>query len=596
MERGPDNPAEDPDGYRRYSQIVQLDPAVPVNLETFVSPEENVPSSVLERQNSASSRHHHSPRPSQGSIDLPTVQKPPAALIDPEKQAPIPEEKPSVTHAHEYAQGKSQVTAAAPQPAGTADLPHPRVYNAQASIVNIENESGIYENNPVGFGGYLWVGLCFVTSYIFCLFGLSFLLTCALFSSFKKKHRHKKENKRLNIVPPHFPKLDKTNRKLKADLAYYADARGYRMEEVEVTTQDGFVLKLQHLTNPNDTPEVRARRYPVIMLHGLMQAAAAYATSGEHSLAYFMLESGYDVWLANNRNGFEPKHSRFGYLNLKLWSWRIKEMGTRDLPAIIDYVRDKTNSEKVALVGHSQGTTQTFLALSRGYMPELGNKLSAFVALAPAVYGGKLLDRYFLKWVRRLNLTGFRLFFGHHGFFSIMMQMRRILPKRFFGYAGAIMFSYLFEWNDYLWDKRYNGRQFIFSPVYVSAELMYWWAGKGGFADTGCIFHSDTPDEPWFDAQLPPVCIVVPGMDDLVNPHKLVDRFHNVECRLEPSHDVEVVNVPEYSHVDVLWAIDTIEKVGMPMSDFIWRTRNKQEGRDWLVPSNANVHVPSETS
>ncbi|VVT49117.1 uncharacterized protein SAPINGB_P002112 [Magnusiomyces paraingens] len=562
--------------YRPYSQVVQLDPAVPVNLETFVEPEENVPSSVLERQAT-----HHSTENFAAVAD--SIQVPEPAQTEKTAQQ---SQAQTFSHAHEYAQARANQQLGAER----RTLGQP-----VAPIVNVENESGIYTREPVTFWGYVGVVICFVTSYLFCLFGLSFLLTCAFFSSLKKKHKHKKKNKRLNIVPPHFPKLDKTNRKLKPDLAYYAEARGYKMEELEVTTSDGFIVKVQHLINPNDTPAVRASRYPVVMLHGLLQAAAAYATSGEHSLAFFMLESGYDVWLANNRNGFKPKHTNYKYLDLRMWSWRISEMGTRDLPAIINFICEQTGSAKVALVAHSQGTTQTFLALSRGYMPELGDKISAFVALAPAVYGGKLLDRYFLRWVRHLSLKSYRLFFGHHGFFSIMMQMRRIIPYSFFGYCGKIMFSYLFEWNDYLWDSRYNGRQFIFSPVYVSSELMYWWVGKGGFADRGCIFTSEDPTIPWYDEHLPPVCIVVPGLDDLVNPHKLVDRFHNVECRLV-QHDIEIVNVPEYSHVDVLWAIDTIEKVGMPMSSFIWRTRHKQEGREWMTPSYANVHVPSETS
>jgi pimeloyl-ACP methyl ester carboxylesterase len=38
-------------------------------------------------------------------------------------------------------------------------------------------------------------------------------------------------------------------------------------------------------------------------------------------------------------------------------------MGIYDLPAMIDYVRDQSKQEKVSYIGHSQGTTEMFLAL-----------------------------------------------------------------------------------------------------------------------------------------------------------------------------------------------------------------------------------------
>jgi len=39
-------------------------------------------------------------------------------------------------------------------------------------------------------------------------------------------------------------------------------------------------------------------------------------------------------------------------------------MGTEDVPAVMDYIREVTNNEKVAYIAHSQGTTQMFYALT----------------------------------------------------------------------------------------------------------------------------------------------------------------------------------------------------------------------------------------
>ena len=57
-------------------------------------------------------------------------------------------------------------------------------------------------------------------------------------------------------------------------------------------------------------------------------------------------------------------------------------MGMYDIPAVIDYILDTTNQPKVAYIGHSQGTTQMFYALSENE-PFFKDKVSIFIALAP---------------------------------------------------------------------------------------------------------------------------------------------------------------------------------------------------------------------
>ena len=57
-------------------------------------------------------------------------------------------------------------------------------------------------------------------------------------------------------------------------------------------------------------------------------------------------------------------------------------MGTGDLPTWIDYILEETHQEKIAYIGHSQGTSQMFYGLSEqeAYFKD---KLSLFVALGP---------------------------------------------------------------------------------------------------------------------------------------------------------------------------------------------------------------------
>jgi lysosomal acid lipase/cholesteryl ester hydrolase len=60
-------------------------------------------------------------------------------------------------------------------------------------------------------------------------------------------------------------------------------------------------------------------------------------------------------------------------------------MGLYDLPAIIDFILNVTGTEKLKYVGHSEGTTQLFMAAT--LEPEyFKSKISVFLALAPVAY------------------------------------------------------------------------------------------------------------------------------------------------------------------------------------------------------------------
>ena len=63
-------------------------------------------------------------------------------------------------------------------------------------------------------------------------------------------------------------------------------------------------------------------------------------------------------------------------------SWH--EIGARDLPAMIDYILEKTGNKKIFYIGHSQGTTSFFVMASE--LPEYNNKIISMHALAPVAY------------------------------------------------------------------------------------------------------------------------------------------------------------------------------------------------------------------
>ena len=289
-------------------------------------------------------------------------------------------------------------------------------------------------------------------------------------------------------------------------------------------------------------------------------------------------------------------------------------MGVMDLPAHISRVLLETGFQKLGLVCHSQGTTETFVALAKQQRPDLGHKISVFCALAPAVYAGSLIGKMYFKFMRIISPGMFRVMFGIHAFIPFMLTMHSMLPGKLYGALGYRVFSFLFNWSDDRWDQGLRDRYFQFSPIYISSECMRWWLGRECFARQRCILstrteneHEDEEDEEedsdtnrkthptkhqgshedrerraWYDDQVPPFALWVAGCDQLVNGRRLLRRF---ERGREPN--VRVVHskvIPEYEHLDVLWAIDSLDQVGKEVREVLWKTAPEHAREICRVP------------
>ena len=84
----------------------------------------------------------------------------------------------------------------------------------------------------------------------------------------------------------------------------------------------------------------------------------------------------------------DPKHDK------AYWEFSFTEMGLYDAPAFIDHIRNETGQSKVSYIGHSQGTSQMFSAMSQDH-EFWKERLNVFIALAP---------------VTKLTYTGSELF------------------------------------------------------------------------------------------------------------------------------------------------------------------------------------------
>jgi hypothetical protein len=123
--------------------------------------------------------------------------------------------------------------------------------------------------------------------------------------------------------------------------------------------------------------------------------------------------------------------------------WTIRELAMYDLPALVEYVCDATGYDKasidsqsygfqthrssyllcitfpcffrypkIAFIGHSQGNGIAFISLSVGMRPEIGQRLSCFIALAPAVYAGPLTHGFPFTTLSQIEWSRWKIIFG----------------------------------------------------------------------------------------------------------------------------------------------------------------------------------------
>lgn len=158
---------------------------------------------------------------------------------------------------------------------------------------------------------------------------------------------------------------------------------GYKCQEFEVETEDGYILSVQRI------PEGRLggdgkNRPPVLIQHGVLVDAATWLLNpAEQNLPFILADSGFDVWLANTRGTrFSLKHTHLTPNQAKFWDWSWDEVASYDLPATFDFVYRQTG-QKMDYVGHSMGTLVALTSFAEG---KLLDKLKSAAMLSPIAY------------------------------------------------------------------------------------------------------------------------------------------------------------------------------------------------------------------
>ncbi|CAI0457577.1 unnamed protein product [Linum tenue] len=131
---------------------------------------------------------------------------------------------------------------------------------------------------------------------------------------------------------------------------------GYKCQEIDVVTQDGFILNMQRIPEGRDGNGGGdgIKRQPVLIQHGVLVDGMTWLlNSPEQNLPLILADKGFDVWIANTRGTrFSRRHTSLKPNEHAFWNWSWDELVLFDLPAFVDHVQQETG-QKMHYVGHS---------------------------------------------------------------------------------------------------------------------------------------------------------------------------------------------------------------------------------------------------
>ncbi|XP_020173308.1 triacylglycerol lipase 2 [Aegilops tauschii subsp. strangulata] len=159
---------------------------------------------------------------------------------------------------------------------------------------------------------------------------------------------------------------------------------GYPCEEHTVTTVDGYILSLQRIPRGRRASGGGGAGQPVLLQHGVLTDGMTWLLSSpEESLAYILADSGFDVWVANNRGTrWSSRHVSLDSSSRRYWDWSWDDLVVNDMPSLVDYIYSHTE-QKPHFLGHSMGTLVALAAFSEGRTVD---KLKSAALLTPVAY------------------------------------------------------------------------------------------------------------------------------------------------------------------------------------------------------------------
>ncbi|GBG58765.1 hypothetical protein CBR_g165 [Chara braunii] len=188
---------------------------------------------------------------------------------------------------------------------------------------------------------------------------------------------------------------------------------GYPYEAMKVTTEDGYILKLERIPRPES-------RKVVFMQHGLLDSALGWLSNGvTGSQAFAAYDHGFDVFLGNFRGYSSKEHVNTNISAASYWKYSINEHGVQDIPAMVDKIHEIKCAElaepnrdsirrrvpqegsssiksdggdeaeeampySLSVIAHSLGGAATLIYVVTRQLQNIPHRLSRIILLSPA--------------------------------------------------------------------------------------------------------------------------------------------------------------------------------------------------------------------
>ncbi|TYI06887.1 hypothetical protein ES332_A10G190100v1 [Gossypium tomentosum] len=161
---------------------------------------------------------------------------------------------------------------------------------------------------------------------------------------------------------------------------------GYKCQEHEVKTKDGYILSMQRIPERRFEGNSNAgiKKQPILIQHGVLVDGMTWLlNSPQQNLPMILADNGFDVWIANTRGTrFCRKHVSLDSAQAEFWNWSWDELVSFDLPAVFDFVFNQTQ-QKIHYIGHSLGTLIGLASFSEGHQADT---LKSAAFLSPIAY------------------------------------------------------------------------------------------------------------------------------------------------------------------------------------------------------------------
>lgn len=362
-------------------------------------------------------------------------------------------------------------------------------------------------------------------------------------------------------------------------------SRGFKSETYYVQTGDDYILALIRIVNPNDASE---KKRPVLLQHGIQVSSQCWINNSPgggiddpkiddnkpgNNLGFELAKRGYDVWLGNSRGTtYSRNHTRLDPKSRKFWNFTLDEMIEYDMPAVIDYILEKTGQTTLAYVGHSQGSAIMLGLLSS--QSRYNEIIKPFIALAPVFLVGNGTSTRLIRSATS-NKAINHLFFDRGGKFiddnAFRLMIRSVCQGPFVSQACFAVFQPLlgkenfdevdssrlavYFGSDSLGESTKNIQHWIDNFHRQKTERMHF------MSDYGCpgnsrLYGQETP--PFYDLSKltnQHVYLIYSEADGLVGPRDVDDLVQ----AMTSTRPVMKHLIPEkkFSHVDFLWAKKT---------------------------------------